>query len=262
MANDLAAFHGTAMGSVDDLNAKFIAGQTSRPNINSSSKPFLKLASEGDGWLYGSENIEVETDSRWAINPGSLRVGQVNWADPKKNGGKSEKLGEVMAPCDNPPDCPGIDHSDKGGKWTPQFGFDLICISGEDEGTEVAYNTNSHGGAKAYDRIYDAIAAQLSGDNGAYCIPIVSLGVSSYRNKTYNRTIYEPVFEVVDWADMNQKMLSVGTTSEPKDSDIVAKEPEADKQEAPEAVTSESDAASEADAVQAPKRRRSRPTND
>jgi hypothetical protein len=246
MLNALTAFHGTAMGSVSDLSSKVIAGQKNRPNVNSSNTPFLRLDPEGDGWLFGSENIEVEKSSQWAINPFSFRVGHVNWADPKMNNGKREKLGEVMASCDNLPDCPETDFSEKGGSWSEQFGFDLICVSGEDEGTEVAYNTNSYGGSKAYDAIYDAVADQLTSSNRDYCFPIVSLEVSSYRNKNYNRTIYEPVFEVIDWADRDKNLLSAGT---------------ADQQEAPEAVTSETGAAPEADATQAPKRRRSRQIN-
>ena len=35
--------------------------------------------------------------------------------------------------------------------------------------------------------------------NADYCSPVVRLSVTSYVMSDYNKTIYEPVFTVVDW---------------------------------------------------------------
>jgi hypothetical protein len=231
----LSKFHSTA-SSIEDLDASLAKGQENRPKVNSTGKPFLRLDQEGNGFMYGADNVEVEENSHWAINPFSFRSGHVTWADPKKNGGKREKLGEIMAPIANAITCPDTDHSAKGGEWKEQFGFDLICISGEDEGEEVAFNTDSHGGKYAFDSIFDAVATR---PNAAFCFPVVALEFGSYKNRTWNKTIYTPVFKVMDWSDMDQNLLAadgppkkVEETSGATD-DNVPNAPEVDADQAP-----------------------------
>lgn len=66
--NALANFHGTsALADPDALDAAVTKAQTVAPNVNSGN-PFLKLGRTDGVWYYGSENVEVEEDSRWAIN--------------------------------------------------------------------------------------------------------------------------------------------------------------------------------------------------
>ncbi len=207
MSNALSAFHGSAVANVSDLDAILARGSANRPQVASGSKPFLRLHPDGDGWLYGADNIQVEDGSLWAVNPFSFQSGWVAWADPKKNGNRREKLGEVMGSIANPPPCPNIDHSAKGGDWKEQFGFALVCISGEDEGTEVMYQANSYGGKAGFDAVYREVVERPSVD---HCFPVVELKVESYQNKAYGKTVYNPVFQIVDWANMAQELLSAG----------------------------------------------------
>jgi hypothetical protein len=233
--NSLSIFHTTA-SSIEDLDASLAKGQDNRPRVSSAGKRFLRLDQEGNGFMYGADNVEVEENSLWAINPFSFRSGHVCWADPKKNSGKREKLGEIMAPIANAIACPDTDHSAKGGEWKEQFGFDLIGTSGEDEGEEVAFNTDSHGGKYAFDSVFEAVATR---PDATFCFPIVALKFSSYKNKTWNKTIYTPEFKVIDWADTDKNLLSVGEP--PKkvektsgtDDENVSSAPEVDADEAP-----------------------------
>lgn len=229
--NAIAQLHKGVVANIDNLDAALTKGAANRPDVSHGGKPFLRLSSEGEGWLYGQENVEVEEGSRWAVNPFSFRSGWVCWADPKKNGNKREKLGDVMKPITEAVPCPTTDHTAKGGQWQEQFGFDLVCISGEDTGTEVAYNVNSYGGKAAFDTIYQAV---LDRPEKAFCFPIVELNQDSYKNKTYGKTVYTPVFDIVDWADLEQKLLSAGVPEAVEDKTSEAAAP-ATANAAPEA---------------------------
>lgn len=248
--NAIALLHKGVVANMASLDAALAKGAANRPNVAAGGKPFLRLSSEGDGWLYGADNVEVEEGSKWAVNPFTLRSGWVCWADPKKNGNKREKLGDVMGSITSPPACPSVDHSAKGGSWQEQFGFDLICISGEDTGTEVAYNVNSYGGKKAFDVIYEALATRPSPE---HCFPIVLLEQDSYKNKAYGKTVWTPELNIVDWADSGQNML---TEAGPAPAQVENKTSEAgapaSTQPAPEA------AQAPANEAEAPVRRRRR----
>lgn len=240
--NALTAFHtGGGVPTVEEMNAALAQGRMQKPQAGAGGKTLLRLDPNEGVWVYGPDNVEVEEESRWAIHPGSFSSGWVCWADPKLNGRKNEKLGEVMGPMTNPPACPTTDHSERGGEWKEQIGFLLVCIGGEDEGEEVLYQNSSLGALKAYEAIYEETVGRPSPD---HFFPIVELEVGSYKNKTYNKTIYEPQFTVVDWADAEQNMLGDGV---------------AEKIEAPEADDVEVEAAPEADAgEEKPKRQRRR----
>jgi len=205
MSNSIVNFHQTAT-SVAELDAALAKGREHAPESKANNnRPFLRLDSGGDGWVYGMDSTAVEEGSRWAINPFSLRSGWVCWADGNING-KREKLGEVMDSIATPPAMPETDHSAKGGEWTEQVGFDLICIDGVDEGVELSYNVNSKGGQGAFADVYKAMMERPDGD---YCFPIVELCQDCYINKKWGKKkIYVPEFKIVDWADMEQNLLT------------------------------------------------------
>lgn len=236
--NELALFQKTAVGSLDALDQKMKAGQSSLPQV-SGGVAILRIGAQDGKWVFGQENIPVEEGSKWAVNPFSFQTGWVCWADPKVNR-KNEKLGEVMGPPDAAPACPALtpEQQAKGGEWQEQIGFRLVCISGEDEGEEVLYQNSSYGAMKAYREVYDAV---MNRPSKPHCFPIVVITSDSYQNKTYNRTVYNPVFEVVDWADLENNLLSGGKPAavagpeETSDADSQAADPEP----APEAATSE-----------------------
>ncbi len=246
MENAITAFYGSAT-SLDALDEMV---KQSAPNVPqpTNGMKFIRLSADNGEWVYGADNTEVEEGSLWAVNPFSFRTGWVCWADPKKNGGKREKLGEVMASINTPPPLPEADHSAKGGEWQEQLGFDLICINGEDEGTECQYNVNSYGGKAAFGDLFAEVGLRPVRE---YCFPVIKLGSDSYFNKTYARNVYTPIFDVMDWADMEQNLLSDGAV---------------EKLEAPEAAeVDSSEAAPEADdataETEAPKRRQRRRVN-
>ena len=208
MTNALANFHATsAVASVEDLNAKLLRGRQNLPKAPGGGDTLLRIDQNDGLFVFGPDNVIVEEGSLWAVDSFEFRTGFVCWADPKLNGRKNEKLGEKMGPADDPIDMPNLPDAwaEKGGKWVEQVAFDLFCVSGEDEGQKVTFSNSSGGAIKAYGDLYVAVLDRPDLD---HCFPIVELVVGSYMNKTYNKRIYEPNFEVRDWCDKEQNLLS------------------------------------------------------
>ena len=82
-------------------------------------------------------------------------------------------------------------------EWTPCCAFELVCLSGEDKGTNVLYKTNSVGGRRAFADMMQLIAAAMDEPEGK-CVPIVNLDADSYPHKKYGK-IYTPIFDVKMW---------------------------------------------------------------
>lgn len=238
MSTAIANFHGGAVATPEDLNAKLARGRQNLPSPVGGGDTLLRVDQNDGLFVYGPDNVEVEEGSLWAVNPFSFKTGWVCWADRKLNGNKNEKFGEKMADADKPipePDLPDV-WAEKGGKWVTQVGFELVCVSGDDEGQKVLFQNSSNGAIKAYEKLYDAVLDRPDLD---YCFPIVELEVSSYMNKGYNKRIYEPGFKVVDWADMEQNLLSATgkkakkiAAAEPEEtSEVTEATPEADEEQ-------------------------------
>ena len=85
--------------------------------------------------------------------------------------------------------------------WETQVGLSIKCVSGEDEGMEARFTTTSVGGKRAVQTLGALIAAQIEKDP-TKPVAIITLGKEHYSHKSYGR-IYTPIFEVIDWMDMN-----------------------------------------------------------
>lgn len=176
----------------EDFAAKLSAGiAESRATtiVGAGGKPFLRLLKSGE-WVYGAENIDVQDGSQWAVNPVTLMHGYACWVD-------SELRGEIMVSMTEPkPIRPGpID----GTPYKEQRSFELRCVNGDDEGTEVLFKTTSYGGMKMCDGFLGEIRDHLM--SGFPC-PIVTLDSEHYEHKKFGR-IYNPLMAVAGWCDMN-----------------------------------------------------------
>lgn len=149
-------------------------------------------------WTFGTDDEEIEPGSRWAVNPFSFIHGAVAFGGDGTPVA-SELLGEKMAPMTEPkPELgPAPEHATAG--WQTQLGFTVKCMSGDDEGMEARFTTNSKGGVRAVTEFISTVIQHMKKDP-SNPVPVVVLKTSSYQHKnpTYGR-IYVPVFEVVDW---------------------------------------------------------------
>lgn len=191
--SNLTVFSNANLPSVTDLSSAL--RRTEALADTGAGGIILKMDRTGH-WIYGSDQTEVEPDSRWAINPFSFVHGFIAW-------GEGEVLGEVMGPVTEP--LPETGPAPAGAKkgWETQLGISVQCVSGEDTGLAARYQATSVGGKKALSALGLAIAAQVDKDP-TRPVPIVLLKKEHYQHKSYGR-IFTPVFEIVEWVAMDKE---------------------------------------------------------
>jgi hypothetical protein len=182
-------------------------------------KPFFRMDKSGE-WIFGQANEEVQPGSRWAANIYSFVHGYSCWVD---TGQKNELLGEVMTSMSEP--LPPKPAPIQGTEYKPQRGFELKCLDGVDTGTEAIYKTNSLGGIKAILALLPKVEEQLA-TNPHYPCPVLTFENSHYIGKKYGKT-YEPVINVVGWADMNGNLEGSAKAALPPAEGQAAAAPEA-----------------------------------
>lgn len=205
MSNEVSLFAAGGLPSVDMTQFKqSLKAAASAQKAALSGFPFLRMQKDGL-WVYGPENVEVEEKSLWAINVFSMEQGYIAWGD---EGSKDEGtvMGRQMAGLTEPQVARGS-LPDVGANWTPCVAFNLVCLSGEDKGVTVKYETNSYGGRKVYADLLQAVSKQAEDDGKV--IPIVELDSSPYQHKKYGK-IYNPIFDIKKWVMPDDKELGGG----------------------------------------------------
>ena len=232
MANEVAtvSFTGANLAKIDISTLKQgFDSASARIQESQGNTQFLKMTKQTGEWVYGKEDIEVEPNSRWAINPLSLEMGFIAW------GGGGKPLGKLMRSIFKPP-IRREELQDVGKEWDDNVAFQLKCMSGEDVGVSLEYTQNSKGGQEAFAEIFKAIQNRLT-ENPASIVPVVVMKSTNYKHPDWGLT-YKPVFEIVDWMGLD------GSTSAPQ----------VESQAAPEKAAPEPE--------QAPSRRRFAATTD
>lgn len=164
--------------------------------------PFMKLHPKDGVFCFGADETEVDSTSRWAMNPVSLEHGWVCWHD-------GEVQGEVMVPFTQPRPM-ASELPDLGHKWDEQRKMVLKCVKGAHKGTQVIYKTTSKGFSNAIKELTNALKAQLKA-NPQQPVPILSLEVDSYKHPDYGKT-YVPIFGIDDWCSF-QELMDYGEAS-------------------------------------------------
>lgn len=190
--SNLVAFSQAGLPAVSQLSTALRAAAQQAAPVG---MVILKMDRTGH-WIFGADQTEVESGSKWAVNPFSFCHGFIAWGD-------GTVLGEKMAPMTQP--LPEVDAAPPGASkgWEQQIGVSLKCISGDDAGMEARFTTTSVGGKRAVQELALAVASQIEADSSKP-VPIVTLGKDHYQHKSYGR-IYTPVFDVVEWVSMDGK---------------------------------------------------------
>ena len=183
-----------------------------------SGLPFIGLNNDGR-WAFGQERTEAEEGSPWAVDIRTLTHGYIAWPDQKSKDRKP--LGERMVPANSP--LPPLNSlPDVGVPYALQFGFEMFCLGGEDEGTVAIYKNGSHGGKKLVQTLVDNVRKQARLDPDRLC-PVVTLETSSYESREWRKTIYNPEFRILRWISYDDYDDAVaGVPAEP---DAPAPEP-------------------------------------
>jgi hypothetical protein len=190
--SNLVAFSQAGLPAVSQLSTALRAAAQQAAPIG---MVILKMDRTGH-WIFGADQTEVESGSKWAVNPYSFVHGYIAWGDGAVLGEKMVSMTQPLPETDAAP--PG---ASKG--WEQQIGVSLKCIDGEDAGMEARFTTTSVGGKRAVQELALAVAAQVDKDQSKP-VAIVTLGKDHYQHKSYGR-IYTPVFEVQEWVSMDGK---------------------------------------------------------
>ncbi|MFA5898848.1 MAG: hypothetical protein WC829_07010 [Hyphomicrobium sp.] len=213
---------GTGLISREDLAKSLNNAAMSMPSVG-GDKSFLKMDRMNGDWLFGQEETVVEPDSLWAANPTSLKHGWVAW---DTNGGGAP-VHEVMVPISRP--LPAVETLPPLGMGTPdkktgraeqlvyqrQQSVDLVCISGEDEGTQVEYKQSSTGAMKMFAALTNSLLDQLSKEPDLI-VPVGNLAFEAYKHKQYGK-IHNPIFKIVEWRGVDD--------TSPVDPEVAKEEP-------------------------------------
>lgn len=183
-----------------------------------TSSTYLKMDKVGR-WTIGSDKLEVETTSEWAVNPASFATGYSAFDS------KGVRQGEEMALLSEPPiasaDLPHVN-----APWTPQIGIEVTCVKGDDEGQSALLYQRSRDGRRSIGDVLNAIMERVEADD-ENCVPIITLGCSSYRHKTYG-DIFSGDFQIVRWATADGEVETVQEAIEEPVQETIA-EPVADE---------------------------------
>ena len=188
--SNLTTFKGANLPAVADLSK---ALKSNLANVADVGTVIIKMDKTGH-WVFGSDQTEIQEGSEWAVNPFSFVHGFIAW-------GNAEVLGEKMVAISQP--LPELEPAPANAKrgWETQVGLSIKCVSGEDKGMEARFTTTSVGGKRAVQTLGALIAAQIEKDP-TKPVAIITLNKEHYSHKSYGR-IFTPIFEVIDWMDMN-----------------------------------------------------------
>jgi hypothetical protein len=187
-----------------DFAQRMLAGiaESRSTTVLSGGANLLRMMKSGE-WVFGMENLEVQEGSLWALNIMTIMHGWCCWTENSGNT-KNTMAGEVMVSMldHKPPMPPPVD----GFPYKDQRSFELRCMNGEDEGTQVLHKILSIGGIRACDGLLAEIQKQLRKDHTRPC-PVLALGHDHYDHPKWGR-IYTPVYQVVDWCDLDGNTAS------------------------------------------------------
>jgi hypothetical protein len=211
MTNDIAKMTGSTELSTDMLKGlvEGIQESNSTTILAGGGMPILRLLKSGV-FVYGQNADEVQEGSEWAINPLSIMHGWGCWSDNPGNQ-KNTLLGEIMVPVNQKK--PLKPEPINGFEYKEQRFMNLMCVTGNDEGTEVVWKIGSLGGMRAYSNFSAAFTAQLRKDP-KHPVAIVQLLVDDYPHPKWGQT-FVPVIEIVDWASLDGTRQNGASVNDP-----------------------------------------------
>lgn len=226
--NQIALFAAGGLPTVD-MNAfkQSVKAASSALKQTMGGVPFLRMGKDGL-WVYGADSTEVEEGSLWAINPFSMEMGYIAWGEEKSKDAGTV-MGRSMALLTETPIQRGS-LPDVGADWSPCVGFTLMCISGEDKGTLVKYETNSVGGRNAFADMLQLVS-KAAEDGTGKVVPLVELDSDSYPHKKYGK-IYTPIFGVKSWVMPDAKELGGNGGASPAKAEAAKAEPQQEEKAA------------------------------
>lgn len=202
MGTEVAKKAETQLAALKGLKTKV---QKTKRALPAGKIDFLRMLKSGK-WVFGQNNMRVQEGSMWAINPLTFKSGYVCWTDyPDGAKKKNKMLNKVMLPLGSEmPDPEDLkkfyadaDEYNNGEPWSydPNMSVEMTCVSGEDKGKTVLYETSSKGGTGLLGAYLDKMEAMIDEDTPVAIIKLVN---DEYDHPTWGETL-TPDFEYVEW---------------------------------------------------------------
>jgi hypothetical protein len=161
--------------------------------------PFISINDKGK-WAFGQDRTEVEQGSQWALDVRELKHGYVAW--PPATAKDRKPIGEKMVPANAP--LPALNSlPDVGVPYQLQFGFDLLCMSGEDNGTLAQYKNGSNGAKQMVQALVGDLRRQARVNPDKLC-PVVTLEIRPWDSKEWRKTFHNPVLNILRWISYDE----------------------------------------------------------
>ncbi len=183
--------------------------------VASDATPFLKFV-KGE-YQFGQDNEPLVLGTRLAPNMAELKAGFIKW----HNGEPINEVTVRIADGEPPPQREDLDTQDEtawemdsnGVAIDPWGIVNTLPFKNPENGEEYIFTTGSKGGIGALGKLATAYGSHRQKHEGK--MPIVQIGASSYRHKTYGE-VHFPVFRIVSWAS---------------EADLIAGKPDAEAEE-------------------------------
>ncbi len=194
-----------AQTSVSSLrNALATNSQVRQTSPANAGKAFLKFDFKNGEYLFGREQQEVTGDII-VINSASFRHGWILWTD---NVAKKSMVAFNQALPDQ------LERNENGEEAVESRSFEARFS--DDADTILVFETSSYGGRKGCDNLLSEIQRKAAIND--FVFPVVRLASEHYKAKK-GGTIYNPIFEVVGWMDVNGqeegKVSKIAAPSQP-----------------------------------------------
>jgi hypothetical protein len=188
----------------------------------------LKFNGKTGEWSYGAQGTPVEQGRTLAAIVSEMLAGNVLFKDGER-GGESWCPAFKFNPREHRAALGDQDKElwptdDRGAPVDPWKESVMLPMIDPATREEFTFSSSSIGGVRAAKRLVDMYIKQMQAapETTRGCFPLVALSSSSYQHDDRKRgTIYNPVFEGIDWIRASDLMLSRehGLDSEPPPDD-------------------------------------------
>jgi hypothetical protein len=186
----------------------------------------LKCNGKNGEWSAGAQNLPIEHGRMLVAIVNEMIAGHMLWKDGEL-ADQSWMPASKFNPREHRATLGDLDENlwpknEKGQPVDPWREAVMLPMIDPDTRAEFTFSASSVGGVRAAKRLADSYIKQMRAapETTRGCLPLVALSSSSYQHDDRKRgTIYNPIFEGIDWVRASDLLLprQPGSDSEPPD---------------------------------------------
>jgi len=177
-------------------------------------RPILRLTEDGE-FVFGENDDFLTEEDVLAVLPTSFQEGWIAFNDKNERAETVDgetadflfPLGKNMTEDqvydEHPLEAP---KRGRAPEYKHQFACEMMVVAGPNKGTAVVYKPTSTGGRRMMAKLAGEIGRKMERGDEA-CVPVIELWSKSYHNKRWNREIFNPMAEIVEWYTLDDEEL-------------------------------------------------------